>query len=165
MIMYRSFAENMGIKWPKDVALRESFVRGGQIRSVTWAELHARRRKWQEEKLSRIYHFEPPKILPCYVWTFFNRQSIPYYGWYCYIVTRYSQDGVNFRGLDEKLAGSIITVVPLGMLPLPENFYQWMEAFAKAFPRAKHPKDRRKAGSLVGWISNGSIFSLQKPTQ
>lgn len=54
--------------------------------------------------------------------------------------------------------------IPLGLLPLPVEkcFDQWMEAFAKAFPR-KHPVDKRKAGSKVGWIARRERFSINRP--
>ncbi len=152
---------------PPDVAYLRSGAGlwgAGDLEPVTWAEIMDGRRERQAERLRRIRHLnDEPMVCPCYVWTFFNRQMIPYYGWYCYVVSRHFSIAVNFRGYNEKLATSIMTAVPLGILPLKENFYKWMEAFAKAYPRAKHRFDFRKAGSRVGWITDRQSFTLEHP--
>jgi hypothetical protein len=148
---------------PPDVAYVETDFRG-QRHFITWTEVIERRRKWQAERLARIMTSSEPEVVPCYVWTFFNRQDIPYHGWYCYVVSRYFDIGVNFRGFRSELAESIMTAIPLGMLPMAECFEGWMKAFAERHPRAKHKHDPRKAGSLCGWIHNRSQFTLNHPT-
>jgi len=156
-IMLRSFAETMGFNWPQNVAQIEFSAREPKGRWVTWDEVHDRRRERQARQLEFIVRPDEPEIVPCYVWTFYNRQSIPYHGWYCYVISRHFELAVNFRHFDHELATSLMTAIPLGMLPVEGNFEAWMPAFAKAYPR-KHKHDRRKAGSCVGWISNRRRF-------
>lgn len=135
---------------------------GMEVREVPWTEIMERKRIRQKEHLRRIRSFDPePRIVPCYVWTFFNRQMIPYHGWYCYVVSRYFSIAVNFRDYKTDLAESIMRAIPLSVLPVRECFDQWMEAFAKEFPR-KHSIDKRKAGTKVGWIADRSAFSAER---
>ncbi len=131
--------------------------------AVTWDEVMADRRKRQTERLQQIRQECRPTVLPCYVWAFFNRQDIPYHGWYCYVVTRQFEIAVNFRGFRSELALSIMSAIPLGLFPMEENFEAWMEAFAKKHPRPKTKNDPRKAGTCVGWLSNERRFTLERP--
>lgn len=162
-IIYRSFAEHMGIQWPKDVAYLSSLGRGGELEKVTWAEVMAARRARQKKRLEYIRRPSEAVVVPCYVWAFFNRQDIPYHGWYCYVEARGFDIAVNFRGFEGELAESIMRAMPLGLLPMKENFYKWMERFARECPRARHPKDRRKAGTKVGWLRGRRVFTLERP--
>lgn len=165
-IMKRSFADAMGFKWPKDIAC---VVNG---KPVTWAQVHEARRKRQAERLERIRLAEEPIVVPAYVWTFFNKQFIAYYGWYCYVVTRNRQSfggptstiAVNFRGFNTELALSIMQAVPMGLLPSVENFERWMQLLAKRHPRKKPRGDPRRAGSIVGWLYRRDRFTLEKPS-
>jgi len=139
--------------------------RGLQPREVPWSELMERRRVRQKERLDgKRWFIREPRVVPCYVWTFYNQQMIPYHGWYCYVVSRYFSIDVNFRGFKKDLAQGIMRAVPLGLLPdgTERQFDRWMELFAKTYPR-KHPIDKRKAGSLVGWITDRSLFTLDRP--
>ena len=159
-IMNRSFAQHMGFKWRSDVAC---LVNG---KAVTWREVHDRRRERQARILEWKRRVPEPLIAPCYLWTFFNSGFI-YYGWYCYVVTLHDEIAVNFRGFNEHLARSIMEAVPVGMLPVTENFERWMKKFAKTHPR-KHPRDRRRAGSVVGWLTTSEYgtaerFTLDRP--
>ncbi len=130
---------------------------------MPWTEVLDRKRARQKERLERIRWFEPePGIVPCYVWTFFNRQWIPYHGWYCYVVSRHFEIAVNFRGFRTQLAESIMRAIPLGILPATEHFTLWMEKFAATFPR-RNPIDKRQAGSKIGWITDQSIFTIERP--
>jgi hypothetical protein len=139
--------------------------RFGERREVPWTELMERKRARQRERLQRIRWFDPePQIVPCYVWTFFNRQMIPYHGWYCYVVSRYFELAVNFRDFRTDLAESITQAIPLGLLPGKEFFTLWMERFAQEYPR-RTPIDKRKAGSKVGWITKRSVFTIERPAQ
>lgn len=139
---------------------------GRGVREVPWSEIMDNRRKRQAERLDRKRHSwnSEPRIVPCYVWTFFNPQMIPYHGWYCYVVSRHFELAVNFRRFNAHLAESILRAVPLGFLPVADRdcFYQWMAKFAETYPR-KHPIDKRKAGTLVGWITDRTRFTLQRP--
>lgn len=122
---------------------------GTRRREVPWTELMERKRERQRERLQRKRWFDPePSVVPCYVWTFFNRQMIPYHGWYCYVVSRHFEIAVNFRGFRTDLAESIMREIPLGILPVRECFTQWMEAFANAYPR-HHLIDKRPAYSPI----------------
>lgn len=153
MIMHRSFAENFGLNWPKDWAYVID------RKPVTWEEIIEERRRRQKIHLECIRKSQP-EIVPCYVWTFF----IPWwfrYGWHCYIVTRRESFGV---AESSKLALELMNKIPLGILPDQNFFDQWMESFANAYPRKKHPKDPRKAGTLVGWFDQKEQrFFMQKP--
>jgi len=113
--------------------------------------------------LERKRGVELPPVLPCYVWTFYNRQAIPYGGWHCYAVTRHFRIGVNFRWFDKELALSIMRAVPCGLLPCVDNFYRWMKVFSKQHKRPKRKGDPRKAGSIVGWLADRNLFTLEKP--
>ena len=155
--MHRSFAEAFGFNWRPDVAM---VVNG---KPVTWAEVHENRRKRDERNVGWKRRVEEPAILPAYVWTFFNRQSIPYHGWYCYVVTRHDDIAVNFLRFDRELAESIMRAVPLGVSPTEANFERWMRKFAKQHPRPRHPKDPRQAGSIVGWLERRKWFTLERP--
>ena len=72
---------------------------------------------------------------------------------------------VNFRGFKDTLATSIMRAMPLGFLPAPAVFDEWMETFTEAYPRQKHKHDPRKAGSKVGWLHNRETFTLERPTE
>lgn len=139
----------------------------GRYREVSWSEILDMRRERQRERLERKRHFfkHEPRVVPCYVWTFFNRAMIPYYGWYCYVVSRHFSIAVNFKGFRADLAESILRAIPLGFLPVADEkcFYEWMEKFAETYPRT-HPIDKRKAGSLVGWITDRNTFTIERPT-
>lgn len=160
-------------KLPDNVA----FVRfgpGSAHVDVTWDQVMAERRQRQAERLERILCPRQPAVLPCYVWTFFNRQSLPFGGWYCYVVTRHFEDAVNFRGFGEPLALSIMNEIPLGILPTRDNFEAWMAAFARAYPRSRRwpggivlrggKRDPRKSGVHFGWLKNRETFSLRRPS-
>jgi len=165
-IMLRSFANHHGIKWPADVAC---LVDG---EPVTWAEIRKTRRERQERIMRWKRRCDPPRIVPCYIWAFCVPGWI-YGGWHCYVVTlcqgETQEQPVNFgRGgrfatfKGPALAESIMREIPLGFLPLAENWERWVAEFAKRYPR-RHPHDPRKAGSRVGWLVDGRRFCLAKP--
>lgn len=155
-IMDRKAAEFWaGVVWPKDIAMKVD------DKFITWQEIHDKRRERQAVRLEDIYLPEPPPYVPCYAWVFHNKWSFPYGGWYCYIITRREQVAVNFRGFRESLAMSLMKEIPL-VLPLVDNFYQWMNLFIHDYPRTK-VKDPRKAGSVVGWYNDDEcIFSKNR---
>ncbi len=156
-----------------NVAGREKTGRFGaeEWRDLTWDEVMQRRRERQAEQLERIRgRNSKPTVLPCYVWTFFNRQDFPFHGWYCYVVTREFGD-VAVRGKhgdNEPLRESIMTEIPCGLLPMAENFEAWMAAFARKHPRrqpafSRGHRDPRKSGCHLGWLNDERTFSLQRP--
>lgn len=146
-VMTRSFAEAMGVTWPREVS---AVVDG---RPVTWREVHARRTEQQQRNIEwkRRPDRRPPVF--AYVWCFYNSSWI-YMGWYCYLVWiedgRVQQQAVNFRGYRDRLAESLMRAFPTGQLPglgRPEDvFERWMEDFAKCHPRRKPKHDKRRAG-------------------
>jgi hypothetical protein len=62
------------------------------------------------------------------------------------------------------LADSVMHEIPMGLLPIPENWERWMAELAHRYPR-HHPRDPRKAGSRVGWLLDGRAFSLARPVK
>lgn len=160
MIMTRKAGDFYGMDWPRDVAYKETDVRG-ELKTITWAEVLDLRRQRQRGQMDDIRRVPTPRIVPCYVWTF----RVPgwlYGGWWAYVVTLRKSIAVNFRHFDLKLAMSIMESVPLGILPLEANFEAWMKELARRHPR-KQMRDRRKAGSIVGWIDDGETFTVEKP--
>jgi hypothetical protein len=154
-IMHRSFAETMGVKWPKEIA----FVENGK--PVTYAQLLTERKKRQAEHLSRVLDIQPPRRIAAYVWVFLcpGIGGFAFYGYWLYIRAlgkdwwidgrswfRESEHGRNFT-LD--LMGQF----PCGLLPIFENFDRWKEAFAKTYSR---PGRFKKQGLVLGWVELGS---------
>ena len=159
-VMLRSFAEQWGLAWPDDAAMKEGGPRG--VRYVTWAELLDRRRERQAKRLAGIPRWPEPAVVPCYVWTFYNN-FFPYGGWHCYLVSRHFRIGVDPSCLCYRdLAESIMRAVPAGHLPFCETFHSWMAALAARHPR-NHPSDPRPAGSVVGWLKGRRRFFLVRP--
>lgn len=155
-IMYRSFADNFGIKWPNDWAYTIN------RKPITWAEVLDERRAQQRRRLADIHRPESPEMQPAYLWTF----CVPgwlYGGWWCYLVTKRQKFSIGSRkntthaNIDnERIVTELMTRIPCGVLPLPENFHLWMPAFAETYPR-KNVKDPRPAGSLIGWFDKENL--------
>jgi len=161
-VMTRSFAENMGVQWPPEMALKEGDY-PGQVRYVTWEELHARRRQRQSRRLDQIRAPLEPAVVPCYVWTFHNDWVMPYGGWWCYVVARQFRIGVNRYRIDEPLALSIMRALPLGLFPIVDNFEKWMVELATQHPRSSHQTDSREAGVVFGWLEDRQRFTRNRP--
>jgi len=149
-IVMRSFADFMGVKWPRDVA---AYIDG---EPVTWAQVHAQRTAMQQRRIDWKRASQKQRVA-AWVWVFYNNTDL-FGGWFCYLV--WIEDGqqrdvaVNFRGFDKGLAASLMRAFPMGVLPLGDprdSFRQWMELFAKKYPRKKPRKDPRKAGSAFVW--------------
>ena len=86
---------------------------------------------------------------PCIIWVFKNPQLFPFGGWWCYIKT-YKDYAVNFRNPDsEILMRKIMEVYPLGFLPMPEQFYEWMIKFEKKYHC--YSKYRKKNAKAKAW--------------
>lgn len=154
-LMCRSFAEAMGVQWPRDVA---AVVDG---RRVTWREVHARRTENQQHCIEWKRRPTRKPTVFAYVWVFYNNTNF-YAGWYCYLVWiedgRVNHQSVNFRryGFRDGLAAALMRVFPLGLLPgvgsIEDVFDRWMVAFAKQYSRRKTKRDRRRAGvAFVRW--------------
>ena len=162
MIMTRSAADFYGIEWPPDVALMETDLLSGELKATTWSDIHDIRRQRQRDRMSDIRRIPTPRFVPCYVWVFYVPGFI-YGGWWCYIVTLRDSIAVNFQGFDRELALSIMESVPLGMLPIQENFIPWMKELAKRRPRKHTCRDKRTAGTIVGWLDEGRKFTTERP--
>lgn len=126
----------------------ETYHGGLSRREVPWSEVMGRKRARQRERLERKRHFfeAEPAIVPCYVWAFFNRQMIPYHGWYCYVVSRHFEIAVNFRGFRTDLAESIMREIPMGFLPSKEFFRQCL-TFSLSVSRHSNPACRPYSNS------------------
>jgi len=152
MHMTRSFADNLGLQWPREVAC----VVDGE--PVTWKEVHANRAERMRRKLDwKRRPAQRPRVA-AWVWVFYNPHWI-YQGWYCYLNWfengRVMDMAVNFKGFHHGLAASLMREFPSGLLPIGsprDQFEEWMVEFVKRFPRKKTRKDRRKAGSAFVWL-------------
>lgn len=154
--MFRSFADAMGFAWPRDVAY---MVDGRQI---TWDDVKARRRERQTRELEWARRDDTPRIVPAYAWTFYVPGWL-YSGWWCYMVTLHERYAVDCRIFDATLAASLMAAIPMGLLPLLENWEKWKELLAKTYPRRHIRRDPRKAGSVVGWWDQrGHRFALTR---
>lgn len=155
-------AWNGQCNWPRDAAFR--VFDGTRYHYITWEQVHAERSERQKRELERKLVVEPPRVMPAYVWTFYNPHWI-YMGWHCYVVTLRDQTSVTFRHMNARLAESIMKAIPCGLLPLVANFEAWMVAFTKQHRRAKTKRDRRKAGSAIGWYDRDQgRFTLERPS-
>jgi hypothetical protein len=138
-IMHRSFAEYMGINWPKEIAC---FV---NEKAVTFAQLRAEQKERQSKRLQDIQRSFEPVHQAAFIWVFFVPGAI-YGGWHLYVWTlKHSW----WLKRPEGVALDIMRAFPAGVLPAPENFYQWKAAFAKQYSR---PGRFKKQGLIPVWI-------------
>lgn len=145
-IMNRSFAEHMGVHWPKHIA---QLVDG---KPVTFAELLDRKREWQAERLRRkLFNWNAQETRAAYLWTFYQPGlfGFAYMGWWAYIRTLNNSYKISPRDIGRPFALSVMSQFPCGVLPLPENFRQWAEAFGQTYSR---PGRFEKQGLVLGWI-------------
>ena len=152
-----------GVDVARDVAYAISDHQGRRV--VTWSQVLAARRERQSEHLRRLREPEPATRVPCYLWTFFI-PGLFYGGWWCYLISRFGcehGDGPKSSVGWSKFAADLMSTIPLGWLPLQNNWKRWMETLASTYPR-HHPSDLREAGSVVGWYDREKhLFSrLQK---
>lgn len=157
-VMRRSFAEQMGIAWPADAAMKVGGLRG--VRFVTWSEVLDQRRQRQAERLATIREAPEPEVVPCFIWTFFIPGWL-YSGWHCYLISRHFEIGVAPEA-NRELTENLIRAVPMGQRPLFDEFELWMAELANRHPR-KHPRDPRRAGSVIGWLEHRRRFTLTRP--
>lgn len=173
-LMMRSFAENLGIEWPQDAAYRTGDMRGDS-RFVTWSEVMESRRKRQARELKRKRNERHAVIVPAYVWVFHNDWNFPYGGRYCYIISRFGEEGSgrlghrphepNGRPVLNHICCQLMQEINLGLLPVEWNWETWKEQFIAQFPRF-HKKDPRDAGSLIGWYDRTEHrFTRHRPNE
>lgn len=138
--MHRSFADFMGVKWPKELA----YIVNGE--RVTWTQVKAARIEKQKRILFWKRNHHGPVRHAAYVWTFKVEVDIPYGGWHLYIWTL--KHSWLLRWKDE-LARDLMQRFPCGLFPIEQNFYRWKEAFAREHWR---PGRFRQQGLVIGWI-------------
>jgi hypothetical protein len=140
-IMKRSFAEFMGVTWPRDVAC---IINGERI---TYSQIRKARIERQAQQLAQIQrrNSDGPIRKPAHLWVFFN-PGVLYGGWHLYLRT--SKHSWWLRR-PEGIALDIMSEFPCGVLPLPENFYQWKKSFAATYAA---DKNGRKQGIVLGWV-------------
>lgn len=140
--MHRSFADFMGFDWPKDVAM---IVNGERI---TYAQLLKERKEQQRKHLSRSLECNSPVRRAGFIWVFYVEGPI-YGGWHLYI--RSLKKDWWLHETDE-IALEIMELFPCGLLPIPENFYRWKEAFGVTYAR---PGRFKKQALVPCWIECG----------
>jgi hypothetical protein len=142
-----------GHAWPTEVAY---MISDGQnrLKRVTWADIKADRVARQKRHLECVLQPTTPDRRAALVWTFFVPGPI-YGGWHLYIRTVHDSvwlHGPEYpREIRAELALSIMQMFPCGLLPIPENFYPWKEAFARAYPY-KTKRGRKPQGIVFGWV-------------
>lgn len=167
---FRKAAGMEPLEVPDDVAgwSRSSIGRGvpPQLRAVTWRELLEKRREQQRERLERkrscARGVRPAQLWVFYVdWVFFT-------GWYCYVREfwqgRKAEWAIKDKGYYREATDvqmHLMRTIPCGVLPAEDAFPQWMEAFAKQYPKRPTKCDPRKAGQVAGW-TDGNGFWLTK---
>lgn len=142
-IMTRSFAEHMGWNWPPEIA---SIVNGDP---VTFSELKTARIERQKRHMDLIMDSEIPLRRAAHIWTFYVPG--PFYGgWHLYIRTIKDRWWIRDRYSDDwALIERIMKQFPCGLLPIPENFYEWKKAFSKMYRRGHR---KRKQGMVAVWV-------------
>lgn len=154
---------------PRNAAGYRVDAGGGESELVTWKEIHQQRAERQREQLKqKLWTDERWRVRPAQVWVFENTSWL-YGGWWCYIRTLHDTKWYGSTRKGEVREGSalaleLMRLIPCGVLPLRENFGEWMRAFAAQHPKPKSKKDPRKAGILNGW-TDGNDFFLTKPRE
>lgn len=145
-IMNRSFAEHIGVVWPKHIA---QIVDG---KPVTFAELLDRKRERQGERLTRkLFDWNGEETRAAYLWTFYQPGlfGFVYMGWWAYIRTLNDSYQISVRDIGCDFALSVMAQFPCGVIPIRENFRQWAEAFGGTYAR---PGRFKQQGLVLGWI-------------
>ena len=159
MVMTRSGAEfwsqtihGKPCNWPREWA---KLVNG---KPVTWKQINAgkterqnRRLQWKRER--------GPFRCAAYLWTFYQPGlfGFAYAGWWAYLWTvkewwklSFDEGSYRFKGVDA------MRLLPLGFLPIKQNFEPWMEEFARVYNR---PGRFEKQGLLIGWAEAENHWS------
>ena len=113
---------------------------------VTFREIRAARVERQRRHLELVLKDWAPKRRAAFVWVFHN-PFFPYMGWHLYVRT--ISDRWWIRHCDD-LALSIMAMFPCGVLPLPENFRMWKQAFVRDYGRPS--STGRLQGMVAGWV-------------
>ena len=143
--------EKTGSMLPKGVAYAVSYGLNG-LRMVTYAELKQKRIERQRQHQDWVRPPILPKRRAGYVWTFFVPG--PFYGgWWAYLRTLEGDEKLEVdrfgRGWKEPALKQAMELFPCGLLPIPENFTLWAEAFAHEHRR---PGRFRRQGLAKVWL-------------
>src|ERR1043166_9238042 len=155
-IMNRSFADRMGFNWPKHIACVVSNHRLYKT-YVTFDQLLEERKQKQRRHLAELLAVNP-KRQAAFLWTFYQPGlfGFAYMGWWAYIRTL-NKDWKLDEPREWELHGNftldLMRQFPCGLLPLPENFELWKEAFGETYSR---PGRFEKQGLALGWVECGS---------
>jgi hypothetical protein len=125
-------------------------------RPVTKGDILDGKREKQRDILQRIERNDHPEIRPCYVWVFYNDGWL-FHGWYLYVRTGRRNEcwAMNFQASRyEKLIPEIRNLFPCGVLPLPELFDEWAQAFSMQYARPTQKRSHHQgmviARAVVG---------------
>lgn len=136
-IMTRSGARSWwGKELPKEVAYLyhnggTGFGLAPEWQTVTFKENLDKKREKQKWRLQHKRHFK--KVVPCFVWVFYNNSTF-FSGWWIYIKTLKKDYGINFRHeYNEQLICKVMTLIPMGVLPVIECFEEWAKYFSVTF--------------------------------
>ena len=149
--MHRSFADFMGLKWPKELAC---IVNGDRI---TWAQLKAERVKRQRARMCSIDRMNINPIRhAAYVWVFYQPGlfGFAYQGYWLAIRTLNHTWTLGFKGGCSIGIGivDIMKMFPCGFLPLIENYEKWKKEFIRQYYR---PGRFKKQGMVPVWVESG----------
>ncbi len=124
---------------------------------VTYKELGERKRNKQRESLEWKRRSKKQIKIPVVIWVFdndINKHSF-FAGRYTYIYGRDQRRyewAVNFRqSYFTRYAKMVMSIFPMGFLPMPENFDDWMKLFIKTYFIKPTKKDPRPCGKQFAW--------------
>jgi len=155
--MHRSWADNWGYDWPKQIAYTVDGL------AVTYLELLNKKREKQRRRLEFL-RTPSVRIEPCFIWVFYNKQSFPFGGWWIYIRTLKNYFPIDFRGQNTDFKSKIMALYPCGFLPLIENFRFWAEEFANVYHRPSAKREKQGLVKAKVKIKDGRLNEIIKLT-
>lgn len=140
---------------------------GGKIvwKKVTYAEL--RKKKFEKQKLQLEYKQRQTKVVPGYVWVFYNYHDFPFGGWWMYIKTHKQDFDLMHRTTNKTLIEKIMAMFPLTLFPEYKQFDLWAEKFAKQFAHKGFKRNRGQGLALCWCIinENGQLVDIYLKTK
>jgi hypothetical protein len=135
--------------WPKGVKCYISNGHG-KLEAITYAQLKAERIEKQRKHLAALDEI-PVTRQAGYVWTFYQPGlfGFAYQGWWAYIRTAYESWQLGVRGVNEDVTLDVMRMFPCGVLPIKENYRQWMETFGETYSR---PGRFKQQGLAMVWV-------------
>lgn len=138
------------------------YIVNGQ--SIYKSDIRAAKRRLQDRQLARKRTNWGTVRKPCFIWTFHNSTTF-YGGWWLYVRTlekRYRICSDHRGPFGQPKALDIMSIYPLGFLPMDENLNAWMAKFAEVYhyPTEKRPE---RQGMAKAWaILNARTGALMK---